>query len=132
MVNLSPLDILSTYWSEGNPAKNPLKDRFNEELTWDSLARNGYISEIAPLLYYILKKTDTNHEIVSENFTKRLKNIYRQFMAPNMLLHDELARVLKALQDAEVKVIVLKGAALAETVYKNMKKGTVLISPRKC
>lgn len=120
MVNPSPLDILSTYWSEGNPAKNPLRDRFNEDLTWDSIVGNGYISEISPLLYYILKKTDTNHKIVSENFTKRLKDIYREFMAPNMLLHDELARVLKALQDAEVKVIVLKGAALAETVYGNI------------
>ena len=120
MVNLSPLDILSTYWSEGNPAKNPLKDRFNEGLTWDSLVGNGYISEISPLLYSIIEKTDTYHETINKTLREKLKNIYRRFIVPNMLLHDELARLLKDLQDAEVKVIVLKGAALAKTVYGNI------------
>ncbi len=47
----------------------------------------------------------------------RLKKEYQWSLARNMILFDELNRVLKAFNEAGIEVIVLKGAALAQTVY---------------
>ncbi|MDI6891357.1 MAG: hypothetical protein QMC83_10555, partial [Thermodesulfovibrionales bacterium] len=95
MSNLSPIDILRTYWLGSHIlGSNLLKEKFEQNLTWDSIVKNGHISEIAPLLSFILKKIDAEYEMVSEDTMKRLKTIYSQFMVHNMLLHDELANVL--------------------------------------
>ena len=42
---------------------------------------------------------------------------YYATAARNILIYSDLARALRALSDASVPVIVLKGAALAETIY---------------
>lgn len=56
-------------------------------------------------------------ERVCDDILIRLKDEYRWSLARNMLLFDELGRVLKAFSEANIDVIVLKGAALAQTVY---------------
>jgi hypothetical protein len=117
----SPIDILNLYWSgDINANNNAFKDRLNKIFTWDALTENGYISEIAPFTCSILEKIDTKHEIISNILKKRLKSIYYNSMVPNMLLHNELANVVEAFREAEVRVIVLKGTALAEMVYGNI------------
>jgi hypothetical protein len=48
---------------------------------------------------------------------KALRDSYYLNAARNNLLYNELARILTALSGQRIEVIVLKGAALAETVY---------------
>jgi hypothetical protein len=45
---------------------------------------------------------------------------YYATAARNILIYDDLVRALRVLNDAGVPVIVLKGAALAETIYPNI------------
>lgn len=60
-----------------------------------------------------------NSSILSlpNNVKKKLRSHYYSSFRRNMLLLDELDRVLKAFNEAGIEVIVLKGAALAQTVY---------------
>jgi hypothetical protein len=51
---------------------------------------------------------------------KRLKEFYYGNAARNAILYSELRKVLSALQTEGIDVIVLKGAALAQTVYSSI------------
>lgn len=121
MMTLSPLDILSTYWL-GNKTvpNNPIRDRFIKNFTWDSILKNGQTFEVGPLLHYILEQIDYQQEKISNTVRDQLKKIYYQYMYHTMMFHDKLQQALNILQETRIKVIVLKGAALAETVYKNI------------
>jgi hypothetical protein len=127
--------------------ENKLWRRMNELLTWDNILNKGYQSDLCPLLYYILTKTsvlsphrtELDHSSsalspqssalramteVNDSMTQipndimtQLRSHYIESLARNMLLFDELGRVLKAFNEAGIEVIVLKGAALAQTIY---------------
>lgn len=62
----------------------------NDGIDWDYIVRSSTRHGISPLLYR------------------------------NLRIYNELSKVLKAFTDAGIDVIVLKGAVLAETVYKNV------------
>ena len=122
MITLSPLDILSTYWLGNSIVPgNPIRDRFLKNFTWDSILKNGQSFEVGPLLHYILEQIDHQQKkLISNTVRERLKKNYHQYMYHSMLLHNEVQQALNILQEARIKVVVLKGAALAETVYKNI------------
>jgi hypothetical protein len=73
---------------------------------------------IAPLLYHAIK--DLPQGILSENILHSLRNIYLRSAHRNVLLYHELSKVLRALREVEIPVILLKGACLAEEVYGNI------------
>lgn len=50
----------------------------------------------------------------------RLETVYYEQAARNALLHSALRDLLTAFRDAGMSIVVLKGAALAETVYGNL------------
>jgi hypothetical protein len=85
----------------------------------------GYIVEgsmrhgISPLLYWNLKRIDDGKDVPAEVMTK-LRIVYHKNAAWNTLRYDELSKILIAFNDVGIDVIVLKGAFLAETVYKNI------------
>ena len=55
------------------------------------------------------------HEVV-----KSLEKMYYSNLARNMLLYDELSKILTAFKKEGIDTIVLKGAFLAEEIYKNI------------
>lgn len=122
MMTLSPLDILSRYWLGNSIVPgNLIRDRFIKNFTWDSVLKNGQTFEMGPLLHYILEETDHQQEkFIPNTIREQLRKIYYQYMYHSMRLHQELQQALNILQEARIKLIVLKGAALAETVYKNI------------
>lgn len=67
---------------------------------------------LLPLLYRNL----TRHSIV-DPLLPRLKGVYRQVWFRNQLVLDHGVRSLRLLHDANIQTMVLKGAALAGTVY---------------
>lgn len=83
---------------------------------WESLIELAMAEGAAPLLYDRLK--DTKGEIhIPEEYLETLKANYYQTAAQNSLLFFELSRILAAFQKADIPTVVLKGTALARTLY---------------
>lgn len=88
-------------------------------LDWDYIVECSMRHGISPLLYWNLKRIDDGKDVPAEVMTKLRKQYYGN-AAWNMLHYDELSKILIAFNDVGIDVIVLKGAFLAETVYKNI------------
>jgi hypothetical protein len=86
---------------------------------WDVLIEESGRYGVAPLLYHRLKTSHSDIPIPA-NVMARLRPIYLQSAARNMHLYHELSKVLGLLRNANIPVIVLKGAHLAEIVYGNI------------
>ena len=100
----------------------PLEERLktileNEEIDWESLFKEAVYHKIAPVIYQNLKRA--NIASVPDNFLKNLEAIYYGNARRNIRYLSELEKILNSLRETGVEAIVLKGAALAEEVYKN-------------
>ncbi len=94
-----------------------LKSANNAE--WQELLDLSRDHGVAPLLYFRLKSFPSETNIPSEIFEQLLQD-YLKSAARNTLLYHELSGVLKALIDAGIPAILLKGAYLAECVYRDI------------
>jgi len=81
---------------------------------WRLLASAARREGIAPLLYYILSEAGSLAD-VPPDVQADLRQAYYATTARNLLLYRELSRILHVL--SPLPVIVLKGAALAATIY---------------
>jgi hypothetical protein len=86
---------------------------------WEDLLAAAGRHSLLPLLYHTLKpvleKIDPPSEVL-----EKMKRIYLASAARNMRLYHELGQVLKGCSEATIPVILLKGAHLAEFVYKDI------------
>ena len=96
-----------------------VKGILNDCLNWDYIMECSTRHKISPLLYWNLRKIDDGKNVPEEVMAK-LRRLYYENAARNRLLYDELSKVFKVFKDVGVTVIVLKGAFLAETIYKNV------------
>jgi hypothetical protein len=71
---------------------------------------------LAPLLFKRLKESDARAGVPADAW-ERLRLAYFASACRNMRLYRELRTVLRCLRSSGIKVIVLKGAYLAEAVY---------------
>jgi Uncharacterised nucleotidyltransferase len=83
---------------------------------WEGLLAWVGRQALAPLLYDQLQRLDLI-EALPPSITTTLQRQYYANAVRNDLLYRELHGALHALQDAGITPIILKGAALAETVY---------------
>ena len=90
-------------------------DAFDQN-DWQLFAQIAEIEGVAPLLYFQLKTGAIIDEWPSE-VCQYLQASYYKSTAHNALLFQELERILAAFESAQIPVIVLKGAALAQTIY---------------
>ena len=83
---------------------------------WKSLVHIDRIDQgamrLLPLLYRNLQRAG-----IDDPLLPRLKGVYRQVWFRNQLILDQGQRALRALAEADIPTIVLKGAALVQTVY---------------
>lgn len=86
------------------------------DLDWNQFASISYAHGIAPLIYHSLVQSDAVG-LIPAAAAQPLRNSYYANAARNSLLYDDLQKLLLALRGEKIDVIVLKGAALAETVY---------------
>lgn len=86
---------------------------------WDVLTEESGRHGVAPLLYHRLRTFPSDIPIPA-NVMARLRHIYLQSAAMAMHRYHELGKVLGLLRSANIPVIVLKGAHLAELVYGNI------------
>ncbi|KAF5434249.1 hypothetical protein C5S35_14810 [Candidatus Methanophagaceae archaeon] len=95
-----------------------VKEVLNSGLDWTYIIETAQQHGIAPLLYYNLSEIVDKR--VPEQVVGYLRKLYNGNVARNILVYDALSKVLKAFKHARIAVIVLKGAALAETVYRDI------------
>ncbi len=93
-----------------------IKGLLSHHLNWEEVLDSAFSHGIAPLLYYNLKNIRKSQFIPQEVMDK-LEKAYHGNVARNMYLYVELNRILEAFYEKAVEVILLKGAALAKTVY---------------
>lgn len=82
-------------------------------MAWDAVAQAVEAEALAPLLYRILR----GRAIVPAALEARWQSAHQENFLRNTLRFHELGGALRRLAVVDVPVILLKGAALAETVY---------------
>jgi len=85
------------------------------DMNWNYILENANDNRIATLLYYNLQKS--GNDLVPVEVMEQLQKIYKAILALNIIAFNELKQILKSFSEAQIKVILLKGVALAETVY---------------
>jgi hypothetical protein len=95
-----------------------VKEVLNSGLDWTYIIETAQQHGIAPLLYYNLSEIADKR--VPGKVVEYLRKLYNGNVARNILVYDALSKVLKAFEHAGIDVIVLKGAALAETIYRDI------------
>ncbi len=90
-----------------------LLDNFSEA-DWDSFLRMAKAEGVAPLLYHAMTRSAFQPP---ETTRLRLQTNYYETAAFNQVILTEKERVTRSLNDIGIPVIVLKGAALATTIY---------------
>lgn len=118
-MNLSNEDRLLLYCAQTGSSEDTLdkvRDIVSRPLNWEEVFKSALWYGIAPLLYSNLKNMQES-PFIPERVMDKLKLAYYSNVARNMCVYAELNLILKALCEKDIGVIVLKGAALAKTVY---------------
>jgi len=102
----------------GIPGDNPedVASLLSLRIKWDELLNTAISQGIAPLVYRSLRDIPEK-SLVPPDVMDSLKKAYHGNVARNMYLYSELERILTALNEKDIDVMALKGAALARTVY---------------
>lgn len=121
-MNLSDENRLLLYCTqtEISEAKlDQIKKLISLQLNWEKVLESAIWHGIAPLLYHNLKNLEES-KLIPPEVMERLKTDHHRNVGKNLYFYAALCDVLKAFRENGIKVIVLKGAALAQTVYGNI------------
>ncbi len=97
---------------KGNPPE--LRD-----INWNIFLEKARNEGISPLVFSRLPEL-AKHYNIPEYVAEELKKDYYLSATRNVLLFEELKKVLGLFNQSKLQIIVMKGAALAETVYGNL------------
>lgn len=86
------------------------------ELDWEAVRQRVRGQGLSPLVYLAVR----DQGLLPPPLEQDLRQAYYQAGARNVLLFETLEQVLRCLAAANLPVILLKGAALAEGVYANL------------
>ena len=89
-----------------------------QNIDWNIFLKRARIEGISPLVFSRLPEIAAHYNI-PEYVAEELKKDYYLSATKNTLIFEELKRVLALFNQRGLQVIVMKGAALAETVYGN-------------
>ncbi len=96
-----------------------LEENIREDLNWPSVAQRAFNEGLAPLLYYHFRNLNLL-ETIPENTKILLARVYAETMLINKHLLKKMDELEKELEKQHIRVIVLKGAALLKTVYRDV------------
>lgn len=99
--------------------RDKIRKLVNNGLDWDYVLQMGKAHGLALLLYSHLPRIDHEHRI-PQPIMDQLHNIYYSNLAHNILLSNELDKILNVFEKKRIPVVVLRGLALAQTIYKNI------------
>ncbi|MBN1537855.1 MAG: nucleotidyltransferase family protein, partial [Anaerolineales bacterium] len=95
------------------PETAALMDAFSEA-DWELFARMAKAEGVAPLMHFAFSRSSY---ALPEAIRLKLQMAYYETAAFNQMILTEMGRVVQALNEADIPVIVLKGAVLATTIY---------------
>lgn len=101
------------------PRVQAMKDILAAGVDWDHLLQSANWQRLTPLLSHHLMSPELA-SFVPERIMPRLQSIHYQSLARNMLLQDELGHILSGFNKEGIPVIILKGAALLDTIYRDI------------
>ncbi len=104
-------------WLSGQRGK--IEFLLTKDINWGELLAQLRYYQISPLFYFNLQRQGLM-ERFPDNVQKELKHDYLQTHSINLAYYTELKSVLQLFQEAGIDCLVLKGAALAPTVYRNL------------
>ncbi len=96
--------------------RNELASLLSANPDWSYVLEHAVINRIAPLAYAHLNSASGP---VPEYVLTDLKRSCQQIKIKNALLLDELSRIIPALASKNIKIMVLKGMALIDMVYRD-------------
>jgi len=105
--------LVSLIADSGEKDDGQVEDGFDWEYILKEARRNG----VSPILYLRLKN---QKDSFPETFFGKLEKDYYQNLRRNILMWEEIKPILKSFKEDGIEVILLKGVALAELVYKNL------------
>lgn len=103
----------------GGRDKNALMEKLRD-IDWDCFLEKARQEGVSPLVFLRLPEVVGDWGSVPLSVMEGLKKDYYATAARNSLVFEELGRVLEGFNRVGLDAIVLKGAALAETVYGNL------------
>ena len=100
----------------GTLSRNDIRELFGKTVEWDKVLNDAQTRGIGPLFYHILKEADVDG-LLPRQVMSKLQMAYYSAFTRSILYYRELSDILSSFQDGGVQAIILKGAALAETLY---------------
>ena len=104
----------------GDKERNKLTEIQINKIDWDCFLEKARQEGISPIVFLMLPRIITDKNIIPGHVTDEFKKDYYLTAKKNILTLNSLGNILDVFNKAGLKVIVLKGAALAETVYGNL------------
>ena len=95
-----------------------IKSKLGPRIPWAYFIKEENIADVAPLVYSEIKRLRIENDFSGKTL-KKLNNVYRSVLANNIVLMNELGKVLSSFQKAGFQAILLKGSALINDVYKD-------------
>ena len=114
---LSLEEQLLLAFSRINPDIDEINNLLAYPLDWHFIQERASLHGLVPLIYHHLRRL--HMEVIPSWIIESFRQGYYENLARNLTLFQELNKILKALNDHGIEVIVLKGAALLETIYRN-------------
>ena len=113
---LRDLDLQQPGQSQYDPATLERLNALSED-DWTLLGRMAEAERVGPLIYWAAKNSQELRAAFDQRTYTVVQTAYYASAAHNAVLFQELERILRMLEAAGIPVIVLKGAALAQTIY---------------
>ncbi len=90
----------------------------NVEVDWENLADLVIYHGVASLIHKNVE--NSGYDFLPDSFRSEIESFYYAIAGKNTRFFAEMKKMLISLNDSGVDTIVLKGAALGETLYKNI------------
>jgi len=87
------------------------------DVDWEQFLRQTLRHNVGPLVHDTLR---VNDEILPPWVKEELRSTYYQAAARNTTFYEELAAIVRAFDEENLPLILLKGAALAQGTYENV------------
>lgn len=95
-------------------------DGILRDIDWNVFLDKAKKEGVLPLVFLRLPEIAKDNYTIPLSVTEALKRDYYTIAARNAIIFQELGKVLESFNRAGLEAIVLKGAALAELVYRNL------------
>jgi len=100
-------------------SQDDIRKSFDGTLEWGKLLEYAQRNGISSLLYHILKTAGAD-VLLPKQFISQLEISYYSVFTQNVSYYRELELILDSFRHSGIQPIVLKGAALGETLYLDM------------